>query len=111
MSWIEDVFENEYVFLLDTDPYHERSKRFRKIFQYLIDLGRDYYFIVETGSIRDLGQWDEGQSTILFDSFVNYYDGEVISIDNNPDCAELIEKTASNKTNAITGNSLEVYPH
>lgn len=110
MNWIEDVYNKEFSDILDREILLARSKSFRKIFQYLIDLERDFYHIVETGSIRAWDQWGDGQSTRLFDSFVNFYDGYVTTIDINEDCTRLTHNNTSDKVEAINGNSLEVLP-
>ena len=71
MSWIDEVYDKEFANLLDEEPTLARSNTFRKVFEYLIGTDRKYYQIIETGSLRALDQWGDGQSTRLFDSFVN----------------------------------------
>ena len=111
MNWIDEVYEKDFAELLDREILLARATTFRKIFQYLIDLERDFYHIVETGSIRAWDQWGDGQSTRLFDSFVNYYDGYVTTIDSNEECTTLTHNNTSDKVEAINGNSLDVLPN
>jgi hypothetical protein len=122
MGWIDEVYDKEFFLkLLDfsrpkDDPLPRapwsfaRASSFRKIFQNLINLEKDYYHIVETGSIRGWDQWGDGQSTRLFDSFVNYFDGCVTTIDINIKYTELTHNNTSDKVQAINGNSLEILP-
>ena len=55
------------------------------MFEELDKMDKQDYTIVETGCMRadhgDLAFGDDGASTYIFDDFINYYDGQVISVD------------------------------
>lgn len=59
----------------------ERGEGFRIIFDHLISLNLDHYLIIETGTMRSLGSWGDGQSSILFESFLNFHSGNLFSVD------------------------------
>ena len=84
-----------------------RLETFAKAFDYLESLKHDYYVIVETGTVRTFGEYEDGQSTILFDEFVNYHDGVVYTVDIDPKCKEIVTEHCSKKVKAYTGDSIE----
>ena len=47
-------YEKDFAELLDREILLARATTFKKIFQYLIDLERDFYHIVETGIKKKL---------------------------------------------------------
>lgn len=59
----------------------ERGEGFRIIFDHLASLRLDNYTIIETGTMRSLGSWGDGQSSILFESFLKHYNGSLFSVD------------------------------
>jgi predicted O-methyltransferase YrrM len=63
-----------------------REKTFRHIFEYLDQISHPLT-IVETGCARRPGNWQDGQSTLLFDKYICSRDLEsvVYSVDINPD--------------------------
>jgi len=67
--------------------------------------------IVETGSIRELGNWEgDGQSTIVWNAIAADRDGEVITIDIDPIGADLVHELELSHTRAITSDSLLILP-
>lgn len=67
--------------------------------------------IVETGTVRDLGNWEgDGQSTIVWDTLATDLGGTVTTIDINPLGAELVAQLGLEATTAIVGDSLDVIP-
>lgn len=67
--------------------------------------------IVETGTIRDPGNWvGDGQSTVVWNHYAELKSGHVTTIDLNPYGAELVSKMNLGNTTAITGDSLQVLP-
>ena len=77
-----------------------RSETFRKAFEILEAMGKSRYSIVETGCARAEGNWHgDGQSTILFDRFVNHWDGQVHTVDvDNEACARLRARVSGKVT-------------
>ena len=52
--------------------------------------------IVETGSMRVPDNWEgDGQSAVLFDRFVTFHGGEVLTVDLSPECGALIAQACS----------------
>jgi hypothetical protein len=84
---------------------NNRSDGFQKIFEYLAD--KKNPIIVETGTYREENNYEgDGCSTLLFDSFVNYHGGSVLSVDIDPEaCKLVIENTCF--TEVIESDSVE----
>jgi hypothetical protein len=73
------------------DNVYQREPGFRKIFEMLELKNKSSYRIVETGSLRQPGDWRAGQSSILFQEFVKIHGGKVDSVDID----ETVYKTAT----------------
>ena len=83
-----------------------RKDTFRKIFELL---NNKKAIIVETGTIRIKDNWrGDGQSTILFDKYINMNGGRFISIDNNVKNINISQSCVSNKAEFICGDSVKV---
>jgi hypothetical protein len=71
------------------NPQRDRASSLSIVFELLDEKEDKNFLIVETGCMRaDHGQLalgDDGASTYIFDDFINYYDGEVLSVDINQD--------------------------
>jgi len=77
----------------------KRAKTFRSIFEILEQRNRHYYLIIEMGCARMKDNYvGDGMSTILFDEFVNFYNGQVLSVDINEDRCKFARKITSDKT-------------
>lgn len=81
-----------------------RSETFRSAFQILEAMEKSSYSIVETGCARTEGNWyGDGQSTILFDRFVNHWDGSVRTVDiDRESCASLRGRVSGKVTVACS---------
>jgi hypothetical protein len=89
-----DIFMKKYYPVLGN-----RKDSFLKAFQYLISLKKESYFILETGMCRYENNYaGDGMSTILWDKFINVFNGKVYSVDINPSTLEFAKKNVSNKT-------------
>ena len=85
----------------------KRKDTFLKIFQYLESLNKKEYFIVETGIMRAENDISgAGWSTKMFDDFVNYYMGTVVSIDITPEFCEFARQRTTSKTIIINSDSV-----
>ena len=63
--------------------------------------------IVETGSMRVPDNWEgDGQSTVLFDQFVTFHGGEVLTVDMSPECGDLIAQACSEQVRFTCGDSV-----
>jgi len=84
-----------------------RQEGFTKIFEELLNKNKSEYLIIETGTVRKKDNWrGDGQSTRIFDKFVNQYGGIVVSIDNDPVAIDLAKNLVSDKVHFITGDSV-----
>jgi predicted O-methyltransferase YrrM len=64
-------------------------------------------FIVETGTLRQENNWEgDGQSTLIWDAYVNHVGGKVISIDYDPFATKIAKRLVSNKTEIICSDSI-----
>jgi predicted O-methyltransferase YrrM len=92
-----------------TDLQHRlgvRAATFRHILQYLETLSAPYY-IVETGTTRAPGHWqEEGNSTLIWDRFVQFWGGRVYSIDINPDFVATARQQVSERTRVVCSDSI-----
>ena len=100
-----DRYDREFAPLLGV-----RAEGFRVMFSLLEQRCRALdgpALIVETGSVRAPGQWEnDGQSTVLWDDFARYYDAEIHSVDLDPAPARLIRAELSAEVHAHTGDSV-----
>lgn len=94
-----------------TNPVRDRASGFKKIFEILDSVGRNYYQILETGCMRpDHGEMcfgDDGCSTVIFDSFVSQMGGHLYSVDINPINVEYSKKHVSKHTSVICSDSVK----
>src|SRR5210317_961591 len=84
------------------NPVRDRATSLEIVFELLDQKEDKNFFIVETGCMRaDHGQLafgDDGASTYILDDFINYYDGEVVSVDIDPDNVSHAQKMVSERT-------------
>ena len=67
---------------------NKRGAGFQKIFDFLSGIKSPV--IVETGTYREENNYEgDGCSTLLFDTFVDYHGGVVLSVDIDPNACEL----------------------
>ena len=81
-------FEDNYKQLLSEGLYSrgqrvDRFSGFKIIFESLLFKKSNNFVIVETGCQRQENDWGAGQSSLLFYEFLNFFDGKLISLDNN----------------------------
>lgn len=84
-----------------------RAPSFRLMIDCLQARAKNSYFILETGCMRSDDNWaGDGMSTRLFDAFVGFHDGKVLSMDINPDNVAMARKHCSERTEVICGDSV-----
>ena len=92
------------------NPIRNRADNFLKIFR-ILEKKKRFYNIVETGCMRsDHGVFafgDDGASTLIFDLFVNFYNGSVFSVDINKKNVFHAKKLVSNKTKIYKMDSVK----
>jgi hypothetical protein len=102
MSFLQ-YFDKKFAKKLD-----KRANTFRKIFEVLESKKKEHYLIVETGCARLQDNFSgDGMSTVLFDEFVNYHDGLVVSIDINASHCNFARSVTSKKTKVYCEDSVE----
>ena len=93
MTWLKHYRDNYYDLLNPqvsgakrglTEGLYQRAEGFNLVFAYLESLEQDQYHIIETGTLRNPGNWKDGQSARLFTEFVDYHSGSVRSVDIDP---------------------------
>ena len=94
-----------------TNPVRDRATSFSLIFELLDQKVEKDFLIVETGCMRrDHGQLafgDDGASTYIFDDFINYYDGEVHSVDIKKENVDYANELTSKKTTVHCQDSVD----
>lgn len=85
-----------------------RFSTFLKMFEYLESLNKNSYSILETGMARQSDNYSgDGMSTLLFDEFVNFYNGEVRSVDINQSTIDFCSQLVSDKTRLVCSDSVK----
>jgi len=106
-SFLHSIYDIEYYPLLDF-----RRDSFRRVFESLegnFGRGRDVV-IVETGTTSNDKNWPfSGQSTLLFDRYLNYQgnEGRLYSVDLDASSCEISRSMTSVKVDVHTGDSVE----
>jgi hypothetical protein len=105
MSWVEDIFNKDYAPYLNYSKRNHRREGFKIIFSELEKINKSFYRIVETGTTRkDLKHrlaWKDGMSTLMFENFVNYYNGIVDTVD--------IDIDACKKCKLLVGDKVRIH--
>ena len=94
MTWLKH-YRDTYYDLLNprvsgakrglTEGLYQRAEGFNLVFAHLESRDQSEYHIVETGTLRNPGNWKDGQSARLFTEFVEYHTGTVRSVDIDPE--------------------------
>ena len=97
MTWLEH-YRKTYYPLLNPDPLenagilqtgmYKRDIGFDIAFRLLLNQRQQDFSIIETGTLRNPGQWKDGQSAWLFTEFVMHYGGTVRSVDIDPNACK-----------------------
>jgi hypothetical protein len=94
MTWLKYYRDNYYDLLNPqvsgakrglTEGLYQRAHGFNLVFAHLESLNQSEYHIIETGTMRNPGNWKDGQSARLFTEFVEHHGGTVRSVDIDPD--------------------------
>jgi hypothetical protein len=96
------IFDSEYA-----DKLGLRGETMRQVFEILEAANKSAYTIVETGCARSVDNWrGDGQSTILFDRFVNHRDGSVLTVDINQEACGWLRGKVSSKVSVTCLDSV-----
>lgn len=102
MTWLKHYRDNYYDLLTPQvsgakrgliEGLYQRADGFNLVFAYLESLNQDQYHIVETGTLRNPGNWKDGQSARLFTEFVEYHNGSVRSVDIDPTAVDAAQNS------------------
>lgn len=97
----------ETVFFPRLSGNRDRATGFRRIVEALDALALTCPLIIETGSMRVPGNWQgDGQSTFIWDAYVQKSGGQVWSIDTNIDSIDTARRACSGHTNFILNDSV-----
>ena len=114
MSYSEQFSKKFFARLLKpagNNPQRDRASSFSIVFEELDKMNKTDYTIVETGCMRqdhgDLAFGDDGASTYIFDDFINYYDGQVISVDLCQANVDYANSMTSDRTTSYCSDSVE----
>ena len=84
-----------------------RSETFRQAFEILEAMDKSGYTILETGCARTEGNWyGDGQSTLLFDRFVNHRGGTVRTVDISQEACTWLRGNVSGKVTVTCSDSV-----
>jgi hypothetical protein len=70
-----------------------RAPGFAIMFEKLLANNQSAYHIIETGTLRNPGNWKDGQSAKLFTEFVDCYGGTTRSVDIDPTACNIARTT------------------
>ena len=118
MTYSEQFSKKFFARLLKPEgrnPVRDRATSLELVFELLDEKKDKNYLIVETGCMRadhtppgsPLALGDDGASTYIFDDFINYYDGEVLSVDIKQANVDYANEHTSDRTNAYCMDSVE----
>jgi hypothetical protein len=79
----------------------QRADAFRLIFSLLESNNKKLFNIVETGVIRKLGNWNDGQSTYLFQEFLKTHSGKLRSVDISSENCSVARTIVNNEISEI----------
>lgn len=82
----------------------QRADAFRLIFSLLEIKNKKIYNIIETGTVRNLGNWNDGQSSFLFQEFLKSHSGTLKSVDINPDACNVARSILDNSISSVFCN-------
>jgi hypothetical protein len=112
-SLFNSEFYNKLLSPNNGNPVRNRADSLRVVFNKLDEKLNEYGskpFVVETGTLRpDHGYLcfgDDGASTYILDKFVNYYDGELLSVDINEKNVNYCKSVVSEKTKVFCSDSV-----
>jgi len=107
MSWLETYQQKYYSMLMPKssgakrgliEGHCHRGDGFALMFQKLLGQQKQHYKIIETGTLRNPGNWKDGQSAWLFTEFVKCYSGTVRSVDIDPVAVNTANSFITDKT-------------
>jgi hypothetical protein len=115
-----DDFYNNYYFKLNCTVHWKKTKNFPNLFQRgngykiifekLLKLNLNELNIIETGVLKNIGNWSDGQSTWLFQEFIkdHYKTGKIETVDISEENCNIARNFLNKKyVNVICSDSIE----
>lgn len=84
------------------DGFYNRAVGFDVIFRLLLNKKTSNFNVIETGTLRNPGNWMDGQSARLFTEFVDLYSGQVRSVDIDPEACNSARNGITSKNFSVT---------
>lgn len=116
MIWLDHYQKNYYALLMPkssgakrglVEGHCQRGDGFRIMFERLLAQKSANFKIIETGTLRNPGNWKDGQSAKLFTEFVEHYGGTVQSVDIDANAVKTAnESVASQQFHSHCGDSV-----
>ena len=110
-SWLE-YYRSTYYDLLNpnvsgakrslVEGIYKRAAGFDIMFDLLLSQRRKNFSIVETGTLRNPGNWKDGQSAALFTEFVDWHGGQMRSVDIDPTAVAIARDHVSSDRFSVT---------
>lgn len=110
-SWLEHYRTNYYNLLNPKasgakraliEGIYQRAAGFDIMFDLLLQQRQQNFLIVETGTLRNPGNWKDGQSAILFTQFVDWHGGQMRSVDIDPTAVNTARSYITSSNFAVT---------
>ena len=116
MTWLE-YYRSTYYPKLDinftgakgmlADGMYNRACGFDIMWRLLLKQRSQDFRIIETGTLRDPGNWADGQSARLFTEFVDWHGGQMRSVDIDPHACNIARATIpSDRFNVTCSDSV-----
>lgn len=110
-----EVFKNQFYNKMlqpnGDNPIRNRADSLLTVFQTLEQKSNKSFTVVETGCMRsdhgDMCFGDDGCSTYIFDTFINFYDGELYSVDISEKNCNYAKSKTGNKATVICKDSVK----
>lgn len=111
MAWLEH-FDEQYQRLLSPksggakrgliEGHIHRYSGFRMMFEHLLRSKNTGHSIIETGTLRNPGNWKDGQSASLFTEFADHHQGRVRSVDIDSEACEAARSAITSPRFSVT---------
>jgi len=105
------TYYNKLLSPAGSNPVRDRAASFEIVFNEMEKKEDKNFLVVETGTMRSdhgsLAFGDDGASTYIFDDFINYYDGKVLSVDIKQENVDYANNNTSDKTTVTCMDSVK----
>lgn len=117
MTWAE-YYKKTYAPLLTSrasgakrglvEGFRDRSAGFELMFKLLFEQKQKDFSIIETGTLRNPGNWKDGQSGAIFADLIDQYGGTLTSIDiDSLACKRATDAIGNSNVSVVCGDSVQ----